>query len=137
MGIWVLDRSNQLFIRKFLNGNKNGNKIFKGPFCTHHSVCLNIGFWYGSFAWKWYVFNMAYCKYNRPWFSILVVLTKKPYSSFLKKVFIFQKISFKFEALKTFKITTDCLIKTSWSHKRRAILKISIIVFYTSLCSFC
>ena len=29
------------------------------PFCTHHSICLNIGFWYGSFVWKWCVFNRS------------------------------------------------------------------------------
>ena len=23
-----------------------------GPFCTHHSIYLNIGFWYGRFVWK-------------------------------------------------------------------------------------
>ena len=23
-----------------------------GPFCTHHSICPNVGFWYGSFVWK-------------------------------------------------------------------------------------
>ena len=23
-----------------------------GPFCTHHFICLNIGFWHDSFAWK-------------------------------------------------------------------------------------
>ena len=27
-------------------------------FCTHHSICLKIGFWYGSFVWKWCLFNL-------------------------------------------------------------------------------
>ena len=35
-------------------------------------------------------------------FPILVVSTKKRYSSFLKKVFVFQKICFKVKVLKTF-----------------------------------
>ena len=31
------------------------------PFCTHHSFCLNIlSFWYGSFVWKWCVFNFSF-----------------------------------------------------------------------------
>ena len=29
------------------------------PFCSHHSICLNNGFWYGSFVWKWCVFNLS------------------------------------------------------------------------------
>ena len=53
--------------------------------------------------------------------SILVVSTKKRYSSFLKKVFVFQKICFKVKVLKTFETFTDCHIKTCRSLKRRAI----------------
>ena len=30
-----------------------------GLFCTHHFFCLNIGVWYGSFVWKWCVFNFS------------------------------------------------------------------------------
>ena len=48
-------------------------------------------------------------------FSILVLWTKKRYSSFLKKFFVFQKISFKVKVLKTFKIATDFHIKICWS----------------------
>ena len=62
-------------------------------------------------------------------FSILVVSTKKRYSSFLKKVFVFQKICFKVKVLKTFETFTDCYIKTYRSLKRRAILKIPSTVF--------
>ena len=57
-------------------------------------------------------------------FSILVVSTKKRYSSFLKKIFLFQKICFKVKVLKTFESITDCHIKTCRSLKRRAVLKI-------------
>ena len=83
-----------------------------GQFCSHHSICLNIGFWQK-------VLN------GNGVFSILMVSTKiKRYSGFLKKFFVFQKIWIKVNVSKTFKISTDCHIKTSRSPKRRAILKI-------------
>ena len=85
-----------------------------GPFCSPHSICFNIGR---------AVFN------GNDVFSILLVSTKKWYSSFLKKVFVFQKICFKVKVLKTFETFTDCHIKTCRSLKRRAILKIPSIVF--------
>ena len=44
-------------------------------------------------------------------FSILVASTKILYSSSLKNVFVFEKICFKDEVLKTFEIFTDCHIK--------------------------
>ena len=62
-------------------------------------------------------------------FSILVLSTKKRYSSFSKKVFVFQRIFSKVKVLKTFKIFTDCYIKTRRSLKRMAILKIPSTVF--------
>ena len=46
--------------------------------------------------------------YGNDAFSILVLSIKKPYSSFLEKAFVFQKICFKVIVLKTFKISTDC-----------------------------
>ena len=67
--------------------------------------------------------------YGNDAFSLLVLSTKKRYSSFLKKVFVFQKICFKVKVLKTFETFTDCHIKTCRSLKRRAILKISSTVF--------
>ena len=57
-------------------------------------------------------------------FSILMVSTKKLYSSFSKRVFVFQKICFKVKVLKKFETFTDCHIKTCRSLKRRAILKV-------------
>ena len=51
-------------------------------------------------------------------FSILVLSTKKRYSNFLRKAFVFQKVCFEIKALKTFKISTDCHIKTCRSPKR-------------------
>ena len=44
-------------------------------------------------------------------FSILVISTKKRYSSFLKKVFVSQKIYFKIKVLKMFETFTDCYNK--------------------------
>ena len=46
--------------------------------------------------------------YGNVAFSILVLSAKKEYSSFLKKVFVFQKIYFKVKVFKTFKISSDC-----------------------------
>ena len=60
-------------------------------------------------------------------FSILVNSTKKWYSSFLKKVFLFWKICSNVKVLKTFKIFTDRHIDTCRSIKRRAILKIPVL----------
>ena len=31
----------------------------KGPFCTPHSIFLNIGFWQSSFLWKCYIVNLS------------------------------------------------------------------------------
>ena len=59
--------------------------------------------------------------------SILVLSTKKQYSSFLKRVCIFQKIYFKVKVLKSFKIFSNSHIKACWSLKWRAILKIPIL----------
>ena len=86
------------------------------PFYSRHSICL-IRIWQSSFEWKWCVFN-------------LVVSTKKWCSSFLEKVFVFQKICFKAKVLKTFETFTDCHMKACRSLKWRAILKIlSIYAF--------
>ena len=67
--------------------------------------------------------------YGNDAFFILVLSTKKCFSSFLKKVFVFQKIYFRVKVLKTFKIPNDCHIKTCLSLKLRAIRKISSTVF--------
>ena len=67
MGIWVLDTSNQLFITGSQTETKfQKNKVVTGktpffvigPFCTHYSICLKIGFLCGSFVWKWYFVNV-------------------------------------------------------------------------------
>ena len=74
--------------------------------------------------------------YENDAFSFLMLSTKKRYSSFLKKVFVFKKICFKVKVLEKFKTSTDCRIKTCRSLKRRASLKISSTIFWKNLCSF-
>ena len=59
--------------------------------------------------------------------SILVLSTKKGYSSFLKSVYVFQKIYFKVKVLKSFKIPSDCHIKAWRSLEWRAIVRIPIL----------
>ena len=94
------------------------------PFCSHYSIVITMAS------------DMAVL-YGNDAYSILVLSSKKQYSSFLIKVFIFQKIYFKVTVLKTFKVFTDCHIKTCRSLKRGSILKIPIIIVQKSLCSFC
>ena len=121
---FLVQQINSLWEVLKLKQNFRKNKVVTGKhsvlclglFYRHHSICLNIGFWYGSFVWQWCVLN-------------LVLSTKNWCSSFLKKVFVFQKICFKAKVLKTFKIFTDCHIKTCLSVKRRTILKIPSTVF--------
>ena len=69
-----------------------------GPFCTHILFALTL------------TSDMAVL-YGNDALSMLVLSTKKWYSSFLKRVFVFQKICLKVKLLKTFKISTDCHIK--------------------------
>ena len=60
--------------------------------------------------------------------SILVLSTKKRYSSFFKKsVCVFQKIDVKVKVLKSFKISSDCHIKHADLSNAWAILKIPIL----------
>ena len=67
--------------------------------------------------------------YGNDAFSFFALSTKKRYFSFLKKVFVFQKICFQVKLVKTFKTFTKCHIKTFRSLKRRTILDISSTVF--------
>ena len=61
--------------------------------------------------------------------SFVVLWIKKQYSSFLRKVLVFPKTSFKFKVLKNFKIPGGWQIKTRRSLKRRAISKIPSTAF--------
>ena len=74
---------------KVVSGNPLSSPVFVvDPFCTPHSICLNIGFWKGSFVWKCGVFRDSTFNY------------KKRYSSFSKKLFVFQKTCFKVRVMK-------------------------------------
>ena len=86
-----------------------------GQFCTPHSIFLNIGFWQGSLLYG----------------NVMVSALHLRYSSFLKKLFVFQKICFRVKLVKTLKISSDYQIKTCRSVKQKAILKIPIIVLLT------
>ena len=70
-------------------------------------------------------------------FSILIFSTKKQYSSFFEKVFVFSQKLFRSYILKTFKISSACHRKPCRSFKRRSILKIPSTLFQKSQCSFC
>ena len=99
MDIWVVGTSNKPFSR----GSKtetNFSKKLKKLLAKLHSL--------------WWVHFVV----------LTLASTKKRYSSFLKKCFVFQIIWIKVNVLKTFKISTDCHIKACRSLKRRAILKI-------------
>ena len=98
MSICVVGASNQLFRRRStLKQNFQKKKVVTGktsPFVigrlwTCCSICLNIGFWQGSFVSR----------------------NTKRYSRSLENVFVFQKISFKDKELKTFKISRGYHVK--------------------------
>ena len=68
MDSWVVGTSDQLFRRGSYSETKfQETKVVSGktpsfvidPFCTFHSICLNIGFWQGSFVWKCCAFNFS------------------------------------------------------------------------------
>ena len=67
--------------------------------------------------------------YENDAFSILVLSTKKRYSSLLCSIFFFEKMCFKVRVLNTLKISTDRHIKSCRYFKRRAILKITSSAF--------
>ena len=61
MDIWLLVRQIKSVYEVFkLKQNLQKNKVITskalffvtGPFCTHQSICYNIGFGYGIFVWK-------------------------------------------------------------------------------------
>ena len=120
IGIWVIGIYNNS-LKKVLKMKQNfrENKVATGKTSFFVLIILFV---------LTLTFDMALL-YGNDVFSILALSTKKRYSSFLKKVFVFQKMCFKVKVLKTFKISTGCHIKTCRSLKRRAILKIRRPVF--------
>ena len=120
MGIWIVNTSNQLFIR----GSNAETKFAKKKkqllaklcssfclFCTPHSVFLNNGFRQCSF-------------YGNVAFSILVLSTKSITPVLWKRFSYFRKLSFK--------ISSNCQTKVCQSLKRRAIWKSLVPLFRKS-----
>ena len=114
MDIWVVGTSNQLYLRRSKTGTNYPKKI------TQLLTKLHSLWQFHFIITILFVLTLV---------SDRVVSTKKRYSSFLRKVFVSQKICFKAKVLKKFETFTDCHIKTCRSLKRRAILKISSTVF--------
>ena len=114
MDIWVVGTSNQLYLRRSKTGTNYPKKI------TQLLTKLHSLWQFHFIITILFVLTLV---------SDRVVSTKKRYSSFLRKVFVFQKICFKAKVLKKFETFTDCHIKTCRSLKRRAILKIPSTVF--------
>ena len=105
MDIWVVGTSNKLFIRGSYTETKLKKKkvitgktpfFVMGPFCTPPLALAS---------------DMTDL-YRNTALLFLVLSTKKWYSSFLKKVSVFQKIYFIDKVCKTFKTSSDCHIKT-------------------------
>ena len=103
MKIWAVGILNQIFIKdSYIQIKFSKKEVVSGknpffvtsPFYTPHSICLNIGFWRGSFVW-----NVV--------LSFVVLWTKKYYSRFSRKVLVIQETCFKVKVLKTSKIPSD------------------------------
>ena len=67
----TIGTSNQLFNRFFYWIKKYSRYLLNCVLCDssilyshHHSICLNIGFWEGSFVWICYAFNLSTFKYK-------------------------------------------------------------------------
>ena len=109
MDIWVVGALNLVFIRGLYNEIKfsknkgvHGKTLFfwQGQFCTPHSICLLT-----------LVFDKTFL-YENVTFSILILSSKKRYSSFLKKHLVFQKTCFKVKVMKLLKISGDYHVTT-------------------------
>ena len=119
---WLLHQINSIYEVPKLKQNFRKRKVVTGktPFFVIGQFCTPIPF----------ILTLASDKavlQGNVMLSIVVLLTKKWSSSFLKSVCIFQKIYFKVEVLKSLKISSDCDMKAYRSLKWRAILKIHIL----------
>ena len=116
--IWVICTLDQLSVLTLKLSYSKDIVIREKPLfcvlCTPHFVVLTLAFHRAVF-------------YENITFSIIVLSTKRRYSSFL--FFVFQKTFFKVKALNIFKASTDCQIKKCWSLKQRAVLKILFMFF--------
>ena len=134
-----IKRFNESLVSYLLKQNENRNNITTSLIHTLESRLLIFRFFSTQDIFiPTLVLTLAsdiVVLYGNDPFSILVLSSKKRYSSFLKKVFLFQKSCFKVKVLKTIKISTDCHIKTYRPLKRRTILKIPSTVLQKNLCS--
>ena len=103
--IWVVDASNQLFIRDSLIKTEFSKKYIS---YWKNSILCDTSILYSPFHILFPHSSDKVVLYKNVKFSALVLSTKKGYSSVLKKVFAFQKICFKVKVLKTFKVSSDC-----------------------------
>ena len=118
MGSWYIKAT---IYEMFLYSNQIFRNIYKTsfllislyiPILSVLTLALDIVVLYGNVA-----------------FFIAVLSTKKRYSSFPLKVFIFQKTCFKVKLMKTFKISNSCHLKICQSLKWRAISEITWYCF--------
>ena len=120
LGSWYIKSTPYM---RFFNWNKSfeNKQVVTGetsffvirPFCTLHSLWLDICFWLSSFVWKCYVFNFRA-------FYLKTVL------HFCEKSLRLSENLFQtWGIMIMFKISSDCHIKTGQSLKWRDILKIS------------
>ena len=120
--IWVVGTSNQFFKRGSYTETKISKQWIRTPFFVIIPFCTDILFVLTLAS------EMAVLCRNIA-FSILLLSTKNRYSSFLKKLFVFQKVCFKVKVSKTFKISSNSHRNTCRSLKRRANYKIPSTVF--------
>ena len=102
---------------------------------TDQTCCFSMSIVYFPFYLSYRLASGRAVLYGNIAISILALWTKKQLPGFLKKVFVFQKISFKVKVVKTFKISSGCHIKSYRSFKQRAISKIRKTVFQKNTCS--
>ena len=99
----MVGTSNQLFIQGSYteqNFRKNKKTLAKLRSLWYVHFVLPVLFVF-ALASDWAVL------YGNVAFSILVLSTKRRYSSFLKKFFVLEEIGFKVKVLKTFKTSSD------------------------------
>ena len=131
MNISVVGTSNQHLIRGW-------NKVFKNwkTGSNWKNSFLRSSSWFFELPIL-FVLAVASARvilYGNVAFSSLVISTKKRWSSFLEKVFVFQKICFKVKLLNTFKGSSYFRVKTRLTLERRAILKIPNTDFQKNPC---
>ena len=126
--IWVVDTSKQLFIIGSYSSYTETKFPKKWSGWWHKSVFLrNFHFVFPILFVLTLAFYSAVSYENVD--SIVVLATKNRYSSFLKKVPVFQKTSLEHKLIKRFKISSDCHTKRCRSLVRSTVSKILLTSF--------